>query len=389
MTTPKPGTLQTITYATLLVTLIGYLLVVGYGLILPILIALISVYIMGAVDNYLASWPGTRHMPAFLRRLLLILAFIGILAAFTSLIIVTVQQLIQQAPGYQENLQKILVEVTNMLGMNKVPDWPTIYDATIGRLNIQNLVATVGASISSFGGSLFLVIIYVSFLFGEKARFGDKLEAAFTDPERAQRTRSVISEINTRIGQYLGAKTLINVILGVISYVILIAFGVDYAAFWALLIGLLNYIPYIGSIIALLLPVLLSVVQFASLPRTLGLFIGLQTAQIIVGNFLEPKMVGRRVNLSAFVVLVSLAFWAAIWGIAGAILAVPLTSMLVIIFSQLEPTRPLAVLMSDDVKVLRADERRAKAAQAKAAAGQPLHRRKPLDVTAKDPKDSR
>lgn len=348
---PGGRALQNITFSTLLIVLIGYLLVVGQGLILPILIALISVYIMAAIDSLLAHWPVTRIWPAWLRRLLLILSFIGLLAAFTSLIVVTVQQLMQQAPAYQSNFEKLVSQVTSMLGFEKVPDWETIRQATLGQINLQAFLTSAAGQISSAGGMFVLIIVYMSFLFGEKARFGRKLDVAFPDPEQAAQTRELISAINTRIGQYLGAKTLINVILGVISYVILVAFGIDYAPFWALLIGLLNYIPYVGSIIALLLPVSLSIVQYASWPLTLGLYAGLQIAQIAVGNFLEPKMLGRRVNLSPFVVLVSLALWSAIWGIAGAILAVPLTSMLVIIFNEIPAMRPLAVLMSEDVKV--------------------------------------
>lgn len=347
------STLRNITYATLLVVLVGYLLVLGQGLLIPILIALISVYIMAAIDQQLATLPLTRIWPSWLRRLLLILTFIGLLVAFTSLIVVTVQQLVVQAPSYQSNFEKLFAEGSHLLGFEQVPDWATIQRTLLAQINIQAWLSSAASELSSAGGTFFLIIIYITFLFGEKANFGNKLAAAFPDKDQAEQTKSFIGAINERVGQYLGTKTLINVILGVASYVILALFGVDYAAFWALLIGLLNYIPYIGSIIALILPVALSIVQFASWPLTIGLYACLQVAQIAVGNFLEPKMVGRKVNLSAFVVLVSLALWSAIWGIAGAILAVPLTSILVIIFNEIPATRPLAVLMSDDVKEIR------------------------------------
>lgn len=357
--TPAPGhALRNITYAVLLVLMIGFMLVIGQGIIIPILIALISVYIIGALDKVLADWKGTSWAPAWIRRLILILGFVGLLTGFTSLIIVTVQQLMQQAPSYQANLEGLVREVTRMLGFQNVPDWPTIYDQTIGRISLPSIIGGAASQLSSVGGMIFLTIIYVSFLFAEKARFGEKLLVAFPDRERAEKTMDIVSKVNTRIGQYLGTKTLINVILGVISYLIMLAFGLDYAPFWALLIGVLNYIPYIGSIVALLLPVGLSIVQFASLPMTLGLYAGLQLAQIAVGNFLEPSMVGRRVNLSAFYVLVALAFWGAIWGIVGAILAVPLTSMLVIIFNEIPALRPVAIMMSDNLDEFEAKPRK-------------------------------
>lgn len=346
-------TLQNITCATVLIVLIGWLLVIGQGLLIPIIVALIIVYIIAALDQQLGRLPGARHLPAWVRGIVLLLLFIAVLAAFASLITVTVQQLVTQAPAYQANLEKLFAEVSQLVGVQKVPDWGTIQRTLLGQINIQAWLSSAASQLSSAGGTLFLIIIYISFLFGEKAAFASKLKVAFPDPVRAARTQGLITAINERVGQYLGTKTLVNVILGAISYAIMLAFGLDYAAFWALLIGLLNYIPYIGSIVALLLPVALSIVQFGSWPQTIGLFAGLLVAQLMVGNVLEPKMVGRKVNLSPFTVLVALSFWSLVWGITGAILAVPLTSILAIIFNEIPATRPIAVLMSDDVGVFR------------------------------------
>lgn len=351
--TPARGaTLRTITFATLLVLMIGYILIVGQGLILPILLALISVYILSAADAALANTPVIKVLPSFARRIILLLVFVGLVALFTALVISTVRQLVAEAPTYQENLENLIAEVTRLLGFSNVPDWATIQETLLGQISIAEMLNAVWAQLSSIGGTLFLVLIYASFLFGERAGFGAKMRLAIRDREHADHTLELIGEINDRIGQYLGTKTLINVILGLVSYVIMWAFGLDYAPFWALLIGLFNYIPYVGAIVALLFPLLLSVVQFASLPMTIGLFIALELAQIAVGNFLEPSMVGKRVNLSPFVVIVALALWSAIWGIIGAILAVPLTAMLVIIFYEIPATRGLAVMMSQNAKAL-------------------------------------
>jgi hypothetical protein len=101
--------------------------------------------------------------------------------------------------------------------------------------------------------------------------------------------------------------------------------------FWAVVIGLFNYIPYVGSIIGVALPVVLSLAQFGSFGTTAVLAGLLMAAQTWVGNILEPRMIGRQLNLSPFVVLVALSVWSALWGLPGAILAIPMTSMLVII----------------------------------------------------------
>ena len=114
------------------------------------------------------------------------------------------------------------------------------------------------------------------------------------------------------------------------------------------MIGLFNYIPYVGSIIGVALPILLSLAQFGSLGTTALLGGLLIAAQTYVGNILEPRIIGRQLNLSPFVVLVALSVWSALWGLPGAILAIPLTSMLTIICGSFPETRFVAVLLAGE-----------------------------------------
>jgi predicted PurR-regulated permease PerM len=112
------------------------------------------------------------------------------------------------------------------------------------------------------------------------------------------------------------------------------------------IIALLNYVPYIGSFLGVLLPVALSLVQFDDMGTVLTLLALLTAAQFMIGSFLDPYLMGNSLNLSPFVILTSLAVWAGLWGIAGAFLAVPITAVLMIVFSEFEGTRPVAVLLS-------------------------------------------
>ena len=123
-------------------------------------------------------------------------------------------------------------------------------------------------------------------------------------------------------------------------------FGVEFATFWAVLIGLLNYIPYIGSFLGVVLPVAFALVQFADLNVVLALLLALSAAQFVIGFFLDPYLMGNSLNLSPFVILVSLAVWSALWGIAGAFLAVPMTACMALVFAEFDGTRPIAVLLS-------------------------------------------
>ena len=133
-----------------------------------------------------------------------------------------------------------------------------------------------------------------------------------------------------------------------ISYVAMTALGLDNALFWALVIFVLNYIPIVGGLFAVGLPVVFALVQFESLGRV-GLLAGLLFgAQTIIGNTIQPKMMGDSMNLSALVVILALSVWAALWGGVGAFLSAPLTVIIMIVLAQFPTTHWIAVLLSAD-----------------------------------------
>lgn len=335
--------------AALLVVLAGFLLLIGKPVLLPVLAAVIAVYVLINASEALRALPLLGRLSAPVRRLLVLLAFTFVVVVLLLVVVDTFGRILREAPSYQANIERLVAQGADMLGIDERPDWRTIRDATLGRLSLPSLINTALFNITGVGASVFLVIVYSAFLLAERDGFAVKLAAAMRDAEGAARTEAMIRDINHRIGDYLAIKTLINVILGLVSFVILWALDVDFAIFWALVIALLNYIPYFGSLVGVAFPVALSIVQFGDLSWTLLLGFLLSAAQMIVGSIVEPRLIGRRVNLSPFVVLVSLAVWSALWGLAGALLAVPLTSMLSIVFSSFQPTRPLALLMADRI----------------------------------------
>lgn len=353
--TPAPhstglnGSLLNLTLAAFLSIAVGWLLFIGQDFLMPIIAAFIFVFIFIEIDRAFTQISIIAKLPTWLRKTLLYIGFLAVLAALVSLFTVTIQELIQKSETYQTNFIALVNQITDQVGAERLPDWGKLRDRALNNINLQAWLGWVAGQVSAASGVTFLVIIYIAFMLGERDGFSHKFAAAFPNPTQANRVQQLMDAITLKVGQYLGAKTLVNAILGAVSYVIMLAFGLDYAAFWALLIALFNYIPYIGSVFALLLPVLLSVVQFVSWPWSLGLFIALLAAQMVMGNIVEPKLVGRKVNQSAVVVLIALSFWSALWGLPGAILSVPMTSILGIILAEFPATRPLAVLMAEDV----------------------------------------
>jgi predicted PurR-regulated permease PerM len=144
------------------------------------------------------------------------------------------------------------------------------------------------------------------------------------------------------------AKTIISLGTALVGMGILVLFGVDFVIICGLFIFLLNFIPNIGSVIASLFPLLLCFLEFGlswKLPLLAACMVGLQ---MLFGNVLEPMLMGKGLNLSPLVVLLSLIFWGWVWGIIGMVLAVPLTATLKIIFEEIDTLRPIAILMSQE-----------------------------------------
>lgn len=332
-----------------LVALTGFFLVIGKGLLLPIFVAVISVYVLTGATNFLGRMPGIRATPEWQRRVFVLVIFLLIVASLGAVMIATAAQVSERLPQYQQNFGALAERLAHDLGLQP-PDWAALSRRLSGTVSLPQLATMTLSSISAAAGMVSLVVVYAAFLSAERHGFAHKLAVALPGARRRQ-AEAIIADINTAISDYLAVKTLVNAILGVMSFAVMWAIGVDFALFWAIAIALLNYIPYVGSMLGVMFPVLLSVAQFGSVTQTLLLTALLTAAQLWVGNVLEPRMIGRKVNMSPFVVMVALALWSSVWGLAGAILAIPLTSIAAIVMGSFDSTRPFAILLAGDVSV--------------------------------------
>jgi len=155
------------------------------------------------------------------------------------------------------------------------------------------------------------------------------------------------------VRQYITVKTVSNLVTAGVSYAIMLIIGVQFAGFWALLIFALNYIPIFGAASAITLPVLLSLVQpdGGGVRMAAITAISLIGAEQIMSNGVEPRIVGRSLNLSPLIILFSLGIWGSIWGFAGLLLSVPITVTVMIVLSQFRSTRAVAIMMSDNGEI--------------------------------------
>jgi AI-2 transport protein TqsA len=163
---------------------------------------------------------------------------------------------------------------------------------------------------------------------------------------RSSVSNSVLKEMQNKISAYLFVHILLSLLTGVAVGIVYFSAGLELAMMFAVLTMILNFIPNIGSIIAVLLPLPIALIQYGFGPQFWVVLIIPSCLQFSIGSILEPKLLGSGLDLHPVAVIGSLIFWALVWGIPGAFLAVPITSAIRVILSQFEPTRPFAEILA-------------------------------------------
>jgi predicted PurR-regulated permease PerM len=343
--------LQLMVYGMLFALGIGWVLYIGKGIFVPIVFGVLVAYVIVGLTRLLFRLPFVgRFLPRQIGYTLAALVIALAVAAIVSLVASSLGGIVALAPQYEGALLNAIQDIAVRLGFES-PTWPTLRQELLAQIDAQRVIGSTVLSVSSIVSNLVVVLLYVAFLLIEQRTFSDKINHVSGDPRTVAYIQNVISHINARIGTYLALKTLVSTLQGLIGWAILALFGVEFAMFWAVLIGLLNYIPYIGSFLGVVLPVAFASVQFADLNLVLALLLALSAVQFVIGFFLDPYLMGNSLNLSPFVILVSLAAWSAMWGIAGAFLAVPITACMTLVFAEFEGTRPIAVLLSKNGRI--------------------------------------
>ncbi len=330
-----------------IVALTIYLLVVGESILMPFVLAVFIAYLIAALGHRIErikikSW----QPPSWLGLTLAIVIILLVIGIVVQIAAGNIRAVVVEAPRYQESLQALFGQGMDFAArLLRLDEPPTLATLAAG-INLRAMVERFAGAFQSIAASTFQVVAYVMFLLLEMRSFDRKMKKMFPDAERERMVRGTLSAMGSKIETYVLIKTGISLLNGVLSYVILRLFDVDFAAFWALLVFVLNFIPYIGSPLAMLFPTVLALLQFNSFLTAAFVLASLVSVQTFVENVIEPQVTGKSLNLSPVVMILSLATWGAIWGITGMILSVPLMVIVMIVLAQFPKTRPIAVLMS-------------------------------------------
>ncbi|NCN39846.1 AI-2E family transporter [bacterium] len=332
MTSDRSLSLKYLSYSSVIVLAViagTAALSIAKNVLVPLVFALFIYSLMSpAIDYMMNRWRLKRGFALGLAGLVyLIVGFVGV-----SLSVSSIQNFSVQLESYQERFKIVGVEVQQFADSMGFSLLQTDWLEQIGGARILNMGRLLTGNILDWVGFWALVSVYLFFLFSGKSH--------------SQRAPDLIVKIQNGITKYAWVKSIVSILTATLVGIVLISVGSDLVFLFALLALILNFIPNLGSIIATFLPLPILWLQFGFGSRffvALGLMVGIQ---IVVGNILEPKLMGRSLNLHPVTIMFFLIFWGFVWGISGAFLSVPLTVILHLVLSRIPVTKPIADLMS-------------------------------------------
>lgn len=322
--------------------MVGFVLKIAQAVILPLVIAWLLSYILAPPVNFLA-----RHRvptaPAVAVVMILLFGFFYLTGLF---LYTRAMVFVNEYPKYADQFTQITAAIS---GRYTMPSWLSLGEIDWKHQIGQRLVAFSGSFIT-FSGNLAMVLVFLIFMLLGKPYFEGKVQRAFPT-EQGKRIATVTASIASQISRYLYVKLILSTVSSVLVWIVLVIGKSDFPLTWAVLAFLLSFIPSIGTVLASVPPVLIAFVQFyPNFWVAAGIAAALLVIHQIIGCLVEPKVMGDELNLSPMVILLSLVFWGWLWGITGALLAVPIAAAVKIVCENIELLKPVGVLMGADTR---------------------------------------
>lgn len=352
------------------------ILIFGRPFLLPIVVAFLIFTVLSAGINKVSRIRlGSFALPYWFAASVALLLLAVAMFLLYSIVSGELLLLVAEWPTILERVKSLVASLSEWLGQ----DLSEAIRAAHGDFNIvswlRGLVTPAGIAVTS----IVVVVLNAAFMFVESSYFPLKVDRLFPDPRRAAEVKDTAGRIIASVHRYLLYKTLLSAGNTLAAYAIMKLIGLQFAETWALFTFFLNFIPKIGSITATVIPSVFALLQFQEWQPVLLIVIGLALAHGITGEVVEPLVMGKTLNLSSLVIMLSLTFWAMIWGIVGTFLAVPLMVVIMTICAKVPSLRPVAILLSSDGDIdgddVRVDARPAE--RAARARSQPRRRSKP------------
>jgi AI-2 transport protein TqsA len=310
--------------------------------VLVLLLVSMFLAVLGTVP---LRWLEHRGIPSVLAVMLVMATMVALLLVIGGVVGASLSSFYDALPAYRTRMQAMVLSLKHLTARHGV----LITDAMLMRFvnpdGVLDLTASLFSSLGSVLSNVFLILFTVFFILLERSSFPVKLRSILEQP------KAVFPGVTHFVGEikrYMVIKTLINLVAGVLTTVWLMVLGVDFPVIWGVLAFLFHFVPNVGSIVAAVPAMLLALVQYGpgSAALTAGGYIVIGT---IIGNVIEPRIMGRHLGLSTLVVFLSLVFWGSLLGVVGALLCVPLTMTLKLACESRADTQWIAVLLGTEV----------------------------------------
>ncbi len=329
------------------VVLVLYLTHLMADFLVPVFLAFFVAMLFQPILRRLAK----TKIPLAISTIIVILLSLLVVGLVSFVLAISVQNFVKDIHLIIEKARGMTISFISTLSQNELLKEYINQDIILNDIKIffqelnysTYMFSTINKTVS-WAKNFILFLIALAFIVPTLNSTASKISAAF--PKRKYTIRRVLIDINQKIQNYIIVKSIISFITGVLTYIICLAFGVKYALLCGVVGFLLNYIPYIGSVIAVILPGLFLMLYNDSFIMVILLVAALTGMQQVLGTFLEPKFQSDAVGLSPIVILVSIMVWGFIWGMIGVVLAVPIMSSISLICENIEGLKPISKMLS-------------------------------------------
>lgn len=301
---------------------------------------LLSVFI-ALIFFPLLHWLKSLKVPNALAIALIVLLVMGLGTMMGAIVGASIRDFRGDLPEYQARLQGMSEALLNWLAARGVAVDNQLWTQTVNPSVVMQMAGNTLASFGNVMTNAFLILLTVIFILAEEVGFSEKLAQARGGSPESMRA---LEEFTHSVNRYLGIKTLLSALTGLAVTLMLWAMGVDYAVMWGLLAFLLNFVPTVGSIIAAVPALLFALLQVSPFMVSM-IAIGYVVINLLFGNVLEPRWMGKGLNLSTLVVFLSLVFWGWVLGPVGMLLSIPLTILVKIGLERDPDTRWVGIML--------------------------------------------
>lgn len=306
----------------------------------PLLVPFLLAVFIAMIVSPLLTWLKNHRVPGGLAILLVVMLIILVGLILAAVIGSSIDNFRQDIPVYSDKLSAMSTGVQQWLSLRGVEidaqQWQSSFDPGA-------VMKLVGSTLASFGNVMtnaVMILLTVVFILAENIGFGEKLRLA----RGGNTNQEWLNKFSDSVHNYLAIKAAISLVTGLLIFIWLSILGVDYAVLWGLLAFLLNFVPTVGSFIAAVPAVLLALVQLGFVYAGLTL-LGFVLVNLVMGNMIEPRWMGKGLNLSPLVVFVSLVLWGWVLGPVGMLLSIPLTIMIKIALENQPDTRWISIML--------------------------------------------